>query len=111
MKLEKIAAYVGIAGGAYLLFKLLNLGSAVGSAASAVGNALTSTGESIGGALFDWIHPKAAGESLYFTTQFLDGSKHAIPSLSVDIFGRFTYNGVRYLMMSSATVPHIAVPV
>ena len=71
--------------------------STLGAEANAIsGGSLASAGESIGGALFDWWHPNAAGAGVTYIVQFPDGSKHAVNDTSVDGNGVFQYQGVNY---------------
>lgn len=83
-----------IAGGGIALARVLNLGARAK-------DKLQDIGEAISSGLFDFFHPNAAGELLYYTVQFPDGKTHAVPSQSVNAAGQFTWrmDGKRYQLL------------
>jgi hypothetical protein len=62
-----------------------------------VPEALTAIGEATGGAVYEFFHPNAAGETLFYMVNFSNG-KHSIPASTVDASGRFTYRGAKFVM-------------
>jgi len=103
MKLDSLVT-LGIAGA--LVYAIAK----VTGAAGATGRALSSVGSAIGSGLYEFFHPNAAGESLYYTATFPDGSRHAIPSSAVNSSGIFTRESVRYqLLTDKATGARYAV--
>lgn len=89
--------------GAYLLYRLLGV-------AEAVPKFLTSTGETIGGALFDWINPNAGASDTYYNVAFPDATRHSVPSSTVNALGAFSYKGVSYILKTDAKGNHVALP-
>lgn len=77
-----------VAGGAYALYWFFTSGLA--KIGGAVGSAVTQVGASIGGGLYEWLHSNAAGDLLYYTITFPNGSRHAIPASDVHN-GEFDY--------------------
>lgn len=92
----------------YLWPTISALFSGVSSAASAVGTATTAAGNATGGALFDLFNPGAAGNLVYYTVNFPDGSTHTVPSNIVDGNGYFTYAGNNYVLITPASGNRIA---
>ena len=77
---------------------------------TAVHTALKSAGEKVGGAVFDALHPNAAGESLFYTVRFSNGS-FSIPSGDVLRDGSFMFRGVQFWMRNDAQGMRYAVRV
>jgi hypothetical protein len=85
--------------------------STLGAEANAIsGGTLASAGEGIGGALFNWWNPNAAGAGVTYIVQFPDGSKHAVNDTSIDGNSQFSYGGVRY-KFGTVDGQHTATPV
>jgi len=98
---EKILTWGAIGVGLYLGLKVVGLIEDTGSV-------LKSSGEAIGSGLFDFFHPDAAGETLYYNVMFPNGQRHAVPSRAVDSNGIFRNSnlspnyagdGLRYRIM------------
>lgn len=110
---EKWLTWGVIGGGAYLLYQLF---TTVRSGAQALNDA----GTAIGSGLYDFFHRDPLGETLYYTVTFPDGSRHSVPSRSVDNAGLFrnSGNGVNYagdgetyrLVIEKSTGKYFAVP-
>lgn len=81
-----------IAGGIYVVYQVV-------TTIKATGEVLGNAGSAIGTGLYDFFHRDPLGESVYYTVTFPDGSRHSIPSRSVDNGGLFrnTGNGLNYL--------------
>lgn len=77
--------------------------------AGAAGAAFDATGSWIGGQLYEWAHPSAEGESLYYVVLFPTNEKHAIASGDIRSDGTFTYQGNAYRMRTDASGNHVAV--
>jgi hypothetical protein len=79
------------------------------AAGQAVLSAPGAIGEAAGGALFDWIHPDAAGDSVYYTIAFPDGNKHSLAQSMLGPNGEFVYAGINYVMKDDASGFHHAI--
>lgn len=64
---------------------------------TSVPEALARVGESASAAVFEFFHPNAVGETLFYTVNFSNG-RHAIPASTVDSQGRFTFRGAKFVM-------------
>ncbi len=85
----------------------------VGTAGNAVNQALggvpQSVGEAIGSGLFTLVNGDyESGDVEFYTTNFPDGSRHAIKVDSVDSDGSFRYLGVGYTMTTDRNGQHFA---
>jgi hypothetical protein len=89
VNLEKFAVYAALAFALYSVYKVYR-------GTKAVTDALHNAGSAAGSAIFDWFHPDQVGETIFYTVQFPDGSKHAIASRAVGSDGGFLFNNVRY---------------
>jgi hypothetical protein len=87
--------------GAYVLYKVIQGGSAVVNAA---GNATAAAGNAVGGAVFDALNPNAAGESTYYTVTMPAGGTQAVPASAVNNAGQFTSSGTTYQIYVDPTV-------
>ena len=97
--LKDVAILGAVLGAGYLAYKTLNV-------AAKVPEALTATGEAIGGTVYELFHPNAVGETLFYNVHFANGN-HAIPSSTVDSQGRFTYRGAPFVMRDKANAQGI----
>lgn len=90
--------------GAYLVYKIFGIASAVahatGAAASAVvdaaGNAYTTTVSALGSGLYTLFGPddaQALGSMTYLMVTFPNGGRHAIPANTVSSAGLFNWSG------------------
>ena len=70
---EKWLTWGAIGAGLYLAWKTY-------SGLSAAADVLANTGSAIGSGLYDFFHPDAVGETLFYTVNFPDGSRHSVPS-------------------------------
>lgn len=86
MKLEKILPWAAVIAGAFVISKLFDFGKAAASA-------VTATGEAIGGSLYEYFHPDAAGDPTNYLVTFPDGVRHQVPSRSVNADGTFVNVG------------------
>lgn len=84
MKPKDLVFLAAIAVGLYAINKAFGIGKKLGEGLSSVGSAL-------GTGLYDLFHPDQTGEMLFYTVQFPNGARHAIPSRSVDKNGQFDY--------------------
>lgn len=75
---------------------------------TAIPQALTATGEAIGGTLYDWINPDAGGSPVTYIVNFSNG-KFAVNSNTVSPDGLFTFRGVQFRIMNDANGYHYAV--
>lgn len=82
MKAQDYLILGAVGAGIFLALKLLRPAQA---ALDALGNA----GAAIGSGLFDLFHPNQVGETLFYTTYFPNGSRHAVASQSVSASGQF----------------------
>jgi glutamine cyclotransferase len=106
---EQLILYGALALGAYFLFRKFS-SLATGASAS-----LTSAGNSVGSAVYNFLNPSpapitaAAPQNIppgsvttpgqvFYTVVFSDGSKHAVDAASVAADGTFTYNGTDYTL-------------
>jgi hypothetical protein len=90
--LSKNTLLLGAAGLAALVaYKWLN------KIPQAFADATRATGEAVGSGLFDLFHPDQVGEMLFYNVHF-SNANHAIASGAVDSQGRFTYQGVKYIL-------------
>lgn len=87
----------GVAGVGYLLYKKV----------TAIPQALTATGEAIGGSIFDWLNPNVGSDTMLLV-HFDDGSQHYIDTANIDTQGNFTYNSQQYTMYNDAAGLHHA---
>lgn len=90
MKREELWLIGGLALAAYLILRKPFV--IAGEAAQAVVN----FGGKVGSVVYDIVNPAPAGEMLFYTVNFPDGSRHAIPSGIVSTGGFFEYAGNRY---------------
>lgn len=87
MKSDTVITVAAIGIGAYALYQAIQ-------GLSNVKDKLASVGEAIGSGLFTLFHPDPVGETLFYTVTFPaspigDGQRHAVPSRSIDMNGRF----------------------
>lgn len=61
------------------------------------GNA-ASLGSGIGGSLFSVFGTTPDQDTVYYTTTFPDGSRHTVPSNTVDSNGRFSFGGTTWIL-------------
>jgi hypothetical protein len=78
-----------VLGSAYAVYWIIT--RALPQLGVAVAGKLSEVGESIGGGLYEWLHPNASGTMVYYTITFPNGSRHALPSDSIGSDGRFDY--------------------
>jgi hypothetical protein len=98
MKTRDWLLLLAVAGGAWWLYKKASLIPAV----------LTSTGEAIGGGLYDWFHPADGAQETDYYVQFSNGAFY-IPSNTVDTNGLFTFRGAQFRIVNDAQGMHHAV--
>ena len=95
---------LGVAGAlAYLLY------SKATQAVAAVIAWPAEIGNSIGGTLYEWLHPTDAGPDTYYTVLFPDGSKHAVHATDVDRYGAFNFDGSAYTLRVDNKMQRVAV--
>lgn len=75
-----IVGAIGI--GAYFIYEAVQK-------AVAVREKLQNVGEAIGSGLFDFFHPDPVGETTFYIPTFPDGTRHSVPSRSVNSRGQF----------------------
>jgi hypothetical protein len=85
---------------------------AAGNAYHATSAALTTTGESIGGAVFDFLHPPDAHGQVFYVVTFDDtGARHAVDAADVSVDGSFNWSdGVTRVLYNDASNAHRAKP-
>lgn len=86
MKLEKILPWAAVIAGAFVVAKLFDFGKKAS-------DVLTSTGEAIGGSLYEYFHPNPEGDPMNFLITFPDGVRHQVPSRSLSSDGTFVNVG------------------
>jgi hypothetical protein len=92
---EDMGLLLLIAVGAYLLYE--GYKNVVAPLGTAVSNATTAAGNSVGGTVFSLLNPNAAGESTYYTATVQGTTQNiSIPASSVGANGQFTQNGQTY---------------
>lgn len=79
---EKVMVWGVVVVGGYAVFKTL-------SAINTVKGALNSVGSAIGSGLYEFFNGDTAGEALFYSVYFPDGSRHAVPSKAVSKNGTF----------------------
>lgn len=99
---EKYLTWAAIGGIGYLVLKTIGL-------FKSASDVLTSAGSAAGGAVYEWLHPNAVGETIFYTARFPDGSFHTVPSLSVASDGTFTNKGSPPLYVGDGKVYRLAV--
>lgn len=85
--LIRFALYAGAAWGLYWL-----VSKGFRELGGAAGRAVTGAGQIIGGKVYDLFHPSPVGETLFYTVTFPNGTRHSVPSSSVNTQGQFTYS-------------------
>ena len=83
--------------GIYLIYKAVN-------GVANVGNPLAPVGTSVGGALFNFLNPNAAGSAATLTATLPNGSQAGIPAETVNADGTVTYNGTQYQMLVNPNI-------
>jgi hypothetical protein len=73
-----------------LLAALLGAGYAAYRIAGKGKESLDAARLAVTDAVFEFFHPDAVGETLFYTVRFPDGATHAVPSRAVDRNGVFT---------------------
>ncbi len=71
---------------------------------ASVGNPLQSVGTSVGGTLFDFLNPGAAGSPETLIATLPTGANAAIPVGNVNIDGTVMYNGTNYQMLVNPNI-------
>jgi hypothetical protein len=87
--LVKLAIYAGV--GVALYYVIKNIPAAISAGATAGLKALENVGSALGTGLYERIHPGAVGETVFHIVTFPNGSRHSIPSGSVNDKGQFRY--------------------
>jgi hypothetical protein len=85
----------------YVLYKVFGAVSAAAGAASAGAKAVgatvkggyTATVDALSSGLYSAFGPADVGTSVYYLVNFPDGTRHAVPSNTVDAQGNFTWTG------------------
>lgn len=92
---ENVLVLVGVGIAAYIAYQAY---LAVKAGVNVVGNATTAAGNAIGGSLFDFFNPNAAGSAATYSASLPDGSVVGVNSNSVDANGVTTIGGTQYQM-------------
>ena len=92
---ENVLILVGVGIAAYLAYQAYQ---AVKSGVNAVGNAATTAGNAVGGSLFDFLNPTAAGSASTYSAALPNGQVIGVNSANVDANGVATVNGQQYQM-------------
>jgi hypothetical protein len=90
MDTEKLLWYGGLALLAYLLYQKF------------IANPLQQTGAAAGGALYNALHPNAAGASVTYRVVMPDGSIASVNNTQVAPDGSFNYQGTLYNLTTAA---------
>jgi hypothetical protein len=90
MDTEKILWYAGLALLAYLIYQKLKA------------NPFHDTGANIGGAIYDALHPNAAGATTTYRVVMPDGSIASVNNTQVAPDGSFNYQGTLYNLTTAA---------
>jgi len=73
--------------------------------AANVKDKLADVGSAVGSGLFDFFHPDQVGETIFYIPTFPDGTKHAVPSRSVNGNGQFVltqfYGSQRWQLLTN----------
>ena len=99
--IDNVVIIGGLAIAAYIIYQLVNAGSA---AVSAVGTATNAAGTSIGSSLFNFFNPNAAGSAVTYTASLPDGTIVGVNSNNVASDGTTTIGGQTYQMYVDPTI-------
>lgn len=103
-----------LAGGAYAVYWFFTSG--LKQIASGAANAITNAGAAVGGGLYEFWHPGAEGESLFYTVRFPNGAQHSVASSNVSSNGQFSlivppYTNQRWQIVIDKVNRKIALPI